>query len=214
MLYGNNGGGMPLPVPGLMGRRRRKMMTGLGPGHRIRPVAGGGPLDPGMFRQAMQAGGQGLGGGQDYQSAIDHIRGIMQQKAQSDNSVTWGGGTFTDPNKLWGWEQKHGNTMDEGKFWQLHPDAARRLGMPVDDNSFDQANPMDQANLRKGLIGQIAGAAGALTGTPVPGIAKAQQHVANGMMGQHRRIKAVGAAQARAHMLASIMAKRLRGRPS
>jgi hypothetical protein len=141
---------------------------------------------------------------------------MADRMKQGMGSVTWGGRTFSDPNKLWGWEKAHGQQMGKGEFWRLHPDAARRLGLPVEDNGgaqFDQADPMgamSQEHLKAGLIGQMHAAQGALTGTPAPGV---QHRVAGRMVGaQRRHMHAVGSAQARSQALASMMARRLRGR--
>lgn len=176
-MGGMPGGGMRLPIPGMPPQQ-------VDPGFQINPGMGGGPMEG------------------------NPMEDIMRQKMQQQNSVTWGGKTWSDPNKLWGWIAGHrspgvGGTGSQEDFWRLHPDAARRLGMPVEGEQ-EEIDPMDPNGLRKGLVNQMSMAQGALSGADAPGVHK----VAN------RRMRAVGAAQGRAAALAKVMARRLRGRPA
>lgn len=212
MLYGQEGGGGMNPMmgsgalAGMIARRRRRpgLMGRGGPGHVGGP---GGLIDP---NDPNVGGPGGLGGGPiDPGFNMDPQQPYPMPNMQADPTdptmghVTWGPNhrTFTNPNKLWGWEQKHGNQMGKKEFWRLHPDAARRLGMPIQGDQ-QEMDPMDPNHLKAGLIGQLVQAHGALQGGQIPGIHKMA----------HNRMHAVGAAQARAHALAQIMARRLRGR--
>ena len=209
MLYGDVGGGgvaanpMRQGLAAMMGRRRRRPgmggpMGGLRQAMMAQPGLGGmgGQVDPGFEMQP--------GGGNPLEMAGSMFRQRMLEGAPGEqplaqDRVRWGGQTFQDPNKLWGWIQKHGGGQGgREKFWELHPDAAKRLGVDIGQ----EANPMDPNKLRADLVNQMTQAQGALGGLAAPGV---QRVAAN-------RMRAVGAAQGRAHSLAQIMSRRLRGR--
>lgn len=205
MAYiGEGGGGSPaMAGPGALSMMLQRRRRGMGRGMRrtappmMPGMPIGTPVDPGfemqpgspleqagsMLRQRMLEGGPG-------------VQPVAQDR------VRWGGKIFQDPNKLWGWIQRHGGGQGgAAKFWQLHPDAARRLGMPIEGDQYEQANPMNPIELKQGLIGQLTQAQGAMEDMPAPGVHRVAAN----------RMRAVGAAQGRAHNLARIMSRRLRG---
>ena len=173
--------GMPSDVPG-MASDVPGMAGEVDPGFNMPP---GSPLQAteGDMQRRMYEGGPG-----------------RQPLAQ--DRVRWGGKIWQDPNKLWGWIQARGGGIAGSKeeFYRMHPDAARRLGMPVEGGGAGE-EVFDPNNLRRGLIGQLTQAEDALGGAPARGVA----HIAN------NRMRAVGAAQGRAAALAQVMSRRLRG---
>lgn len=193
----------PMAGPGALAAmiRRRRRPAGMGgPGFRRKmgmlPMPGqprmGQPIDPGFEIQP--------GGAAD--PAVAALTERMRGMAQDEHSVTWGGKTWQDPNKLWGWIAARGGGIagNKKRFYEMHPDAARRLGVPIEGDQ--EAQLFDVDNLKRGLVGQLTQAEGALAGSPVQGI----HRVAN------NRMRAVGAAQGRAAALAQVMQRRLRGR--
>lgn len=173
-------------------KRKMGMIGGMHPIMR-QPIPGA-PVDPGFQIQPDPANPL-----DPAQAALtERMRGM----AQDEHSVTWGGKTWQDPNKLWGWIAARGGGIagNKKRFYQMHPDAARRLGVPIEGDQ--EAELFDMDNLKRGLVGQLTQAEGALEGSPAQGV----HRIAN------NRMRAVGAAQGRAAALAQVMQRRLRGR--
>jgi hypothetical protein len=197
-VYGEGGGG----IAALPGFRRKAL--GMLPGRRPRRRGPAPALRQGLMQRApimgeidpgfnMQLPGP-QGGPEEMLGA--HI-------GPPENTVTWGGKTWQDPNKLWGWiaARGGGKAGNMENFFRMHPDAARRLGMDIEEPGAE-VDPMDPNQLKRGLINQLSMAQGAIQGGPAQGLNKVAS----------RRLRAVGAAQGRAHNLAKIMARKLRGR--
>lgn len=215
-FYGEEGGAPVSPMAGpgqlanMVRKRRRAGMGGgfkrkfgmmLPPGGGMRhPIPGMPPVDPG-FEIQPDPNMQDMPGGMENIIRQKMMGGQGQPLAQ--DRVRWGGKVWQDPNKLWGWIAARGGGIagNKKRFYEMHPDAARRLGVPIDGED-PQAELFDPNNLRRGLVGQLTQAEGALEGSPVQGI----HRVAN------NRMRAVGAAQGRAAALAQVMQRRLRGR--